>query len=180
MDIDVLAASYLVEKMIDARLMRWLTPVSPAVGAEMSIPVPAGVFWDIQSVQILYTASAVVSNRTPILQVVDPDGNAWLRLGPQAVIAAGGAGEIHWQRTGYAVINNNNVQYSPLWDCLPIPAGFTIATTTAGRDAAGDAITAIRLVVREIAPDRIAEQVRRLENDVAGIFGRFDYETDAR
>jgi hypothetical protein len=48
--------------------------VSPAAGADISIPVPNGTFWDVNSLTALFTAGAAAANRLVSFVVKNQDG----------------------------------------------------------------------------------------------------------
>lgn len=177
MNIDVLAASYLVEKLLDARLVRQPQINGTAAGANVKITVPTGVYWEILSLRMTFTASAIVANRRPSLVIRDPDGVEQYRIGTRVDVAAAGVATYNFiAALGYEDTAEPALYGLPIFP-FPFSQGWTIETVTANLDV-GDAYTLVRMSVREFAPDRIAEQVARLENDVAGLYGRFDFEAD--
>jgi hypothetical protein len=53
--------------------------VSPAAGADISLSVPNGVLWDVNSLTGLFTASAGAANRLVGFQIKNPDGQVVYR-----------------------------------------------------------------------------------------------------
>lgn len=148
-------------ELLRCRLLRPLTFADPGAGQELTIAVPGDATWELVSLRLRFTASAVVANRHPSLVVADPDGKEFLRIDPQLVVAAAGVIDVNFAAgLGYVQAANPTLFGLP-GDPFRLLPGWTIKTSTALLDV-GDAYTAVRAIVREWEEHRTLEQTRWL------------------
>lgn len=124
------------------RRTRRVQPVAqPAAGADWSVTVPAGVLWELLAVRGLFTASAAVANRVPVLGF-GSEGVTAAQVPVAANITAGQAITVTWAQVGAALAFG-------LFQIVPLPRvilepGDTIGTATGAIDV-GDQWSAVRL-----------------------------------
>lgn len=135
-------------ELLRLRLIRELLVPSPAAGAEWSLAMPAGVYWELLDVRALLTTSAVVATRTPRLRVSDPNNIDVQRFGVASAASASSAVSYEWS-AGLGMTNNTaaTAQGLPTPPQAMLP-GFTISSLTGNLDA-GDQWSSIVLLVRE-------------------------------
>lgn len=120
---------------------------APALGAEFSLTVPAGLRYRLETLFLTFTTSATVANRILKIDIKDPTNLVWEGGQPTALVASttyrfGGA------RLGPAVQSAGGGV--PLQFFLPdlwIPPGFVITSNTGNIDVAGDQYSAVRLMI---------------------------------
>lgn len=149
---------------------RVVTVPAPAAGADLVVKVPGGRLWRVLTGFVTFTASAVVANRFPRLQLLD-GGQVFWEGGEATALTAGltrrysiAAGGL--QATG-AVSPAPNQLFMPL---VHLHGEQQIVTSTAAIDV-GDQWSAMRLLIEELyfddaelveLEDRIHERIRRL------------------
>lgn len=133
----------------------WQQPVyvqSPAAGASWSHKVD-GRYWErLLSVYYVYTASAVVANRTSQLNLVDQNGAVVLVVGAGATVTAGQTKFCSLQIGNPTVeggIPSGAVGWLP--DFL-VPMDWSWQLAVANEDA-GDTVTGIVLLVQQFPND---------------------------
>jgi hypothetical protein len=160
------ARSLALYELLRQRLVKEVPVAAPAVGAEWAQAVPAGVAWEVLSVQQSLATSAVVATRNPMLRALDPSGNEVGRIGPAATLAGSLTNTYtYWPGFGYAS-SIGRAQMSLPDPALLLPAGFVLGSVTSALDV-GDQYSAIVLMVREwqvrevlAAADWLADHVR--------------------
>lgn len=131
-----------------AGALRYIIGTNPGAGNVIVETVPTGARWQLLSFKFNLSTSAVAGNRTPSL-TLDDGANYYYESIAHTPTAASSNRDYLWQHGLPIVIAGNTVGvwqgFSPtLW----IPSGHRIRIAVAALDA-GDALTAIRYVVRE-------------------------------
>lgn len=135
-------------ELLRQRLVKEVPVAQPAAGAEWSQAVPAGVAWEVLSVAEVLVASAVVANRSPSVQAVDPNGTGALRIPAGVTAAAGSTNRISFA-AGYGDHLNSGAFSAGLPDPpIFVPAGWSLSSLTSALDV-GDQYSAVILIVRE-------------------------------
>lgn len=134
--------------LLKARLCRSVVVANPAAGANFSATVPPGVAWEVISVELRLTTSAVVANRQTNLVFTDPTGLELGRLYYGAAVAASTVATITYMQ-GIGTSQGGSIGFQSLPSpSLPLLAGGTVATSISGIDT-GDQLSNIALYVRE-------------------------------
>lgn len=125
---------------------------NPAAGADASLTLPSGYQYRVLLASWTFTASAQVATRKPGLVLRDGDGNLRFEvlttLGVEAgkkVFVSGAEGQ---STQGFSA---NEWGGFPTPELL-IPAGWSIATLTAGIQTE-DLVTGVRLLLEELSDD---------------------------
>lgn len=148
-------------ELLRCRLIRPIVIPNPGAGQEVTLATPGDATWELISLRLTFTASAVVANRHPSLVIADADAKEFLRIDPQLVVAAAGVVDVNFAAgLGYVQAANPTLFGLP-GDPFRIPPGWTVKTSTALLDVA-DAYTNIRAIVREWEEHRVLEQTRWL------------------
>lgn len=174
-NVDALAAEAVLRRLANARLLRQIKVAQPAVGAEWVQVVPGGVWWEVLAVAFLYTASAVAGNRVCSFQHQTQEGVRVAGFTNGAVQAATFSADYTYAAGIGSTISGNTILAPLPSPPLIVPGGDRLTSLTALRDV-GDQYSNIVLTVVELAPDRITQVIRQLEQDVAGLLG--DLATD--
>lgn len=116
-----------------------------AVGVPATVTVPAGQIWTIQNIAYLFTASAVVANRTPRLTIKDAGGRTIFQWVSPTNVAASQVEQVNLapglpNTTGGAGTVPNPFVVSGGIPPLVLTAGETITADAIAEDA-GDSIT---------------------------------------
>lgn len=110
---------------------------NPAAGADWTVTVPAGEFWDVQSLTATLTTSAVVGNRAPRLEVSD-GVNRINEIQPSTIEAASLA--VRWGMSGGGSTGSNSNGAGIGGWSGPSPfllnPGYIISTSTVNLDVA--------------------------------------------
>jgi len=127
--------------------------VSPAAGADISITVPNGVFWDVNSLTALFTASAAAANRLVSFFVKNQDGQVVYQYQFSTALIATNTCTFTFSED-YAAAPQ--AQGNGLFVLGPAPKpwllpGWTFGTITAAKDAA-DQWSAVTVWVEEYLP----------------------------
>lgn len=116
-----------------------VTAANPAAGAEVSITVPSGKYWTIETVKFALVTSATVANRLPALSIDDGTTEFWRWRSTVAQTAT-----LTWTYYFLASTDNEvnrsavNEMYEPLPAGLILGPGFRILTTTAAIQVGDD------------------------------------------
>lgn len=122
---------------------------NPAAGADWSTILPTGQQQVIRSVAALFTPSAAVANRFPVLEIEDPVAHFVSYLPVVAAIPASTATFLTWA-PGLNPISTNGVQTMGLPEEFRVAGSWTVKTLTAGIQAA-DQWSAIVLFTESFA-----------------------------
>lgn len=109
--------------------------ITPGLGTEAQVIVPAFTVWKLNSVHFLYNPSAVVANRIPILVVKLPSGNVVFQIATTQVITASIGNNLAWLAGGSfgpIVTTDISTMAIPV-DCFLEP-GASVNTVTIGMD----------------------------------------------
>lgn len=129
-----------------------LTIAQPGAGSELSVSVPAGQWWKLESLTFSLTTSATVGNRFGQILFVDASGSIRARAAQPAaqnLPASSGPLVLEFTRLGPQVIGQQGVNGPPTQVPLPdlwVPPGYTIQTF--GPALAGDQYTIARGLYR--------------------------------
>jgi hypothetical protein len=160
-DIGAGALKVALVELLRSRLIIPKLPANPGAGNELAIATDGDASWELLSLRLTFTASAVVGNRHPALVIADPDGKEFVRIDPQIVIAAGATVDVNFVAgLGYVQAANPTLFGLP-GDPFRLLPGWTLKTVTAALDA-GDAYTNVRAMVRVWEEHRTLEQLRWL------------------
>lgn len=133
----------------------WQEPVyvpQPAAGATWKYVTDGRFYERVISVRWKYSASAVVTNRYPLLTWRDANGTIVLRSPAMQIIVAGNNSTMNSRFNGYADFGQNQAeQFSDLPDLL-LPPDWSVAGDVIGIDA-GDQISGVILVVQRFPSD---------------------------
>lgn len=128
--------------------LRTILGTTPAPGAEVTETVPTGARWEPLAINMTFTASAAVANRTVALDL-DNGTNLFARIFSQNAVVASGSEMLNWFQGGpYSGTAPAAVNMMPLPIGLRLGAGYRFKTTTVGLQAA-DQFSAISYLVRE-------------------------------
>jgi hypothetical protein len=127
--------------------LRSITGADPAVGAEVSETVPAGVRWLLHSFRFTFQTSAVVATRTVGL-TIDDGATVFLRIGDTNGQAASFNHGYTFADFGSANLFSSTQHFAPLPNGMPLAAGFRIRTSTVLLDG-GDDFGAPQYLVEE-------------------------------
>lgn len=117
---------------------------NPAVGAELSISLPADESWGFRAIEFVFTSSAIVANRQVSL-VLDDGTNEFCRMMPTSVQAENlPVRYIYALGQGYEA-EIGNAKSHGLPDVI-LRAGWRVRTATAALDV-GDQFSAIVFLV---------------------------------
>jgi hypothetical protein len=127
--------------------------VSPIAGADISIAVPNGVFWDVNSLTALFTAGAGVANRLVSFFIKNQDGQVVYQYQHGTALTANQTCTFTFSED-YAAAPQ--AQGNGLFILGPIPKawllpGWTFGTTTAAI-AAADQWSAVTGFIEEHLP----------------------------
>lgn len=129
-------------------LMRTVT-TNVGAGSDWSITVAALQTWRVRSITALFTTSAAVANRNPVLQIVDPGGTVQytvnLSNGPLTATQTDQVSAAPGTPVAYQGVAPTFQTFVSIPD-LVLPAGWTIRTVTAGIQA-GDTWTGVAMAV---------------------------------
>lgn len=112
---------------------------NPAAGNEVSITVPAGKYWTVETFKFVLVTSATVANRLPALSLDDGTTEFWRWRSTVAQTAS-----LTWTYYFLASTDNEvnrsavNEMYEPLPASLILGPGFRILTTTSGIQGTDD------------------------------------------
>lgn len=135
-------------ELLRQRLTKAVPIANPAAGADWTQAVPAGVAWEVLSIEAQLLTSAVVANRNALLRVRDPDGREAVRIAP-AVVQAASLPVVYTYLPGFGAIASEAGQQLPLPSpLLYLPSGWQVGSLTTLLDV-GDQWSAIVLTVRE-------------------------------
>jgi hypothetical protein len=155
----------LLGRLIPLRLVRTIPLADPAVGAELVIPVPGGVLWELLELAVSFRASAVAGQRRIGVAVTTPNGvrsfGSWADPTHPAFLLstynfAAGLG-----RSNFGGFLGVPLPSPP----LVLSTGDTLATLTEGMDPA-DFYAACVLTVREWSPEAIRQQAEWIAHRV--------------
>lgn len=122
--------------------------VNPGAGLDVSIPVPSKKAWRLLSVSCTFVAAAVAGNRNLVLASVDAGGVPLVAVPALASITSGQTRQLTWATgVGATVTGAGTGLVLPIPDPWYLLPGETI--TIVGHTDAGDAFSAIRVVVIE-------------------------------
>ena len=134
-------------------VMKDISISDPAAGTEISVTVPAGKVWRIQSVRFKLATSAAVANRRVNLQFSFDGVLADVDRESSFTQTAGETSTYSWSQTEVA---GASTTAGFLMDPIPIdyilPAGGTIQTVTAASLDVGDQYSAVHFIVEEFTP----------------------------
>lgn len=156
---------YGLNELLRLRLIKEVIVAVPAPGAEFTQTVPAGVIWELLSVQCSFTSSAIVAARVPSLRVRDSDGLVTGRWSIGSSQAASLTIAMGWFAGLGANVTNNgfaSVLPNPPFACLP---GWVISTSTTLIDV-GDQYSIINMLVREWSVDNVHRQSNWIGNQL--------------
>jgi hypothetical protein len=150
-------------ELLRLRLQREAAVASPAAGADWSIPVPAGAYWEPLAIVATLTTSAVVANRGP--RVIANDGGIAFASLPSPVSAtASAAWRFTWAHDG--VLNQSSPAGTGVMQAIPdliVPGGGSLSVATNNLDVA-DQWSAIVVTVREWSPTAVRAALKWLED----------------
>jgi len=129
--------------------------VSPAAGADISIVVPFGVFWDVNSLTALFTAGAGVANRLVGYFVKNQDGQLVYQYQFATALTANQTCTFTFSED-YAAAPQAQGNALNILGPAPKPwllPGWTFGTVTAAI-AAADQWSAVTIWVEEYLPPR--------------------------
>ncbi len=127
--------------------LRSLTVPNPAAGADWSQVVPHDVNWKLVAVTYIFTASAIVANRAPRLELADTLGiMLWRGESANVQVASTAITYVGSAKGDPQLLDPNRAILTPVdfW----LPRNFILRTATGSIDA-GDQFSAIRLFVEE-------------------------------
>ena len=116
---------------------------APATGAEWTMTVPSGQFWQILAVTAEIVASAVATNRVANLFVKTSTTTIYVATTPAAITASQTA-FVSWF-IGSSAFSNGTRQTAPMPDII-LPPGTIVQSSTDNLDT-GDAWQATRFFV---------------------------------
>lgn len=127
--------------------------VSPAAGADISITVPNGVFWDVNNLTALFTAGAGVANRLVSFFIKNQDGQVVMQYQFGTALTANQTATFNFNED-YAAAPQ--AQGNGLFIIGPMPKawllpGWTFGTITAAI-AAADQWSGVTVWVEEHLP----------------------------
>lgn len=154
-----------LECLLELRLVQEIRIPNPAAGADWIQRIPGGVVWEVLSVESLFTASAAVANRSPMLQIINADGQFVARFPAPAVVTAGTGARVLWA-TGLGAVGSVGTQSALLSDPPPVMlSGMSIGSLTGLLDAA-DQYSAIVMMVRQWSEDDILREWQELMGQI--------------
>ena len=127
--------------------------VSPAAGADISVTVPNGVLWDVNSMSALFTAGAGVANRLVGFTVKNQDGQSVYQYQTTTALTANQTCTFTFSEDFAAVATTPANGGNILWPApkpLMLP-NWTFGTLT-GAIAAADQWSAVTVWVEEYLP----------------------------
>lgn len=112
------------------RLFRVIRGEQPAVGANVSIPVPGGVVWSLLSFRVTLVTDANVANRQPFL-VYSSEGVQTLRMPVSSNVTAGINADLNWlEAPAFAGSLGLNAGIVGALTSIPLLGGSVISTLT--------------------------------------------------
>jgi hypothetical protein len=127
--------------------------VSPAAGADISLSVPNGVLWDVNTLCALFTASAGAANRLVGFVVKNQDGQTVYTYQTTTALTANQTSTFTFSEDFHAGMQtpaNGSLILGPSPQPLLLP-GWTFGTVTAAI-AAGDQWSAVTVWIEEFLP----------------------------
>lgn len=116
------------------RVFRPVTGADPAAGAEVSVSVPGGMLWIVQSVRVTFVAAAVAVSRRPAL-TYDDGSTEYARAPVGTDVTTGATAALSWfaEATLGGVLGANGAVEGPL-PRIPLLPGHRIRTVTLNLD----------------------------------------------
>ncbi len=143
-----------------------VTGDDPAAGAEVSVTVPGGELWEVQSLEVNLVTSAVVANRLPRL-ILDDGVTEFARI--EGDISGGQAAStsMFWTWVVGGVFHNQAASaWCSLLPPIQLPGGYRLRTSTLGVDV-GDNFGPPALYVYAYQVRGLERAVQRYEREVA-------------
>lgn len=163
-----LSETYLSEalkRLFDARMLQSVIGGDPAAGAEISVTVPGGEFWEVLSVVYTFVTSAVVSNRRSVLVF---DNGTLTNLRSNTATDQTASLTVIYTFAGVGARANDLAQGDAM-GMLPTPVycapGSRIRTATLNLDA-GDNYGAPTIYARRYSPTDLASVASDIENEL--------------
>jgi len=126
---------------------------SPAAGADISITVPFGVYWDVNSLTALFTAGAGVANRLVGFFVKNQDGQTVYTYQTTTALTANQTSTFTFSEdfsTALQTPANGSIILGPMPKAF-LPPGWSFGTVT-GAIAAADQWSGVTFWVEEALP----------------------------
>jgi len=121
---------------------------SPAAGAPFLYTVPGTVEQEVMAVSFLFTASAAVANRRPVVSFLDYGGQPFAEIGTPFTITANNASQVTFGQYLNQFGANNSARMGAPIPPLRLGDGLSFQIT-ADAIAAGDQISAVAFFVRQ-------------------------------
>lgn len=166
-DVESISDSVLQLGLLELVKLRLVKPVfvaTPAAGAEWTQTVPAGVIWEVVSIQETLVTSAVVANRTQQWTLTDGSTEV-LRQASNTTTGASTTQRTGWQQLLGAIVSPSGITLLPLGVVIA-QAGYVFKSTTALIDVA-DQYSSIVFQVREWSVDQVRQMARWFARNVA-------------